>query len=65
MGDVMADESRGKKHKSGGSGLAFVGCLMIGLALGIYTGDVAVWVLGSLGVGFIALAVFRALTGEW
>lgn len=57
-----------EKHKdsrSGVSGLAFVGCLLIGLAIGILTGNVAVGLLGGLGVGFIALAIARYATGEW
>ena len=54
-----------EKSKSGISGLVFVGCLMIGLAIGILTGDVAVWLIGALGVGFIAMAITRYATGEW
>jgi hypothetical protein len=51
--------------RSGISGLVFVGCLLIGLAIGLLTGDVAVWILGALGAGFIAMAFTRYFTGEW
>ena len=57
-----------EKHetkRSGASGLVFVGCLMLGLAAGILTGNVAVALLGGLGVGFIAIAIVRIATGEW
>ena len=60
----MSDEKQ-KSRGSGTSGLAFVGCLFIGLALGMLFGNMAVGVLGGLGVGFIALAIMRAMTGEW
>lgn len=51
--------------KSGISGLVFVGCMMIGLAIGFLIGNIAAGVLGGLGVGFIAMAIARYLTGEW
>ena len=51
--------------RSGISGLVFVGCLMIGLAIGLYIGNVAVGILGGIGVGFIAMAITRYITGEW
>jgi hypothetical protein len=54
-----------KTKRSGASGVVFVGCLMIGLAIGLFTGEVAVALLGALGVGFIAMAIVRAITGEW
>jgi hypothetical protein len=38
---------------------------MLGLAIGILVGNAAVGVLGGLGVGFIAMAIVRAATGEW
>ncbi|MGB3716288.1 MAG: hypothetical protein WA996_17845, partial [Candidatus Promineifilaceae bacterium] len=60
----MSDEKQ-KSKKSGTSGLVFVGCLILGLAIGILTGNTAVGLLGGLGVGFIAMAIARALTGEW
>ena len=60
----MANENQGPK-RSGISGLVFVGCLMIGLAIGFLVGHVAAGVIGGLGVGFIAMAVARYKTGEW
>ena len=54
-----------KRSKGGISGLVFVGCLFIGLAIGILSGNVAVWLLAALGVGFIGMAIARYITGEW
>jgi hypothetical protein len=50
-----------KKKKEDIPGLAFVGCLFIGLALGIAYRNPAVGVLGGLGAGFIVMAVFRCV----
>jgi hypothetical protein len=61
----MSDEKQEPKKRGGSSGLVFVGCLMLGLAIGILVGNAAVGVLGGLGVGFIAMAIVRAATGEW
>jgi hypothetical protein len=60
----MSSEKKDSK-RSGVSGLVFVGCLMIGLAIGLLIGNVAVGLLGGLGVGFIAMAIARYVTGEW
>jgi len=60
----MSNENQ-KPKRSGVAGLAFVGCLLIGLAIGLLTGEVAVALLGALGVGFIAMGIVRAITGEW
>jgi hypothetical protein len=60
----MSNEKQGSNRK-GISGLVFVGCLMIGLAIGLLTGNVAVGLIGGLGVGFFALAAVRYGTGEW
>lgn len=54
-----------ERKTSGVSGLIFVGCLLIGLAVGLWTGQVAVAILGALGVGFIGMAIARYGTGEW
>ena len=54
-----------RTSNSGISGLVFVGCLMIGLAVGIFTNTVAVSILAGLGFGFIAMGVARYATGEW
>ncbi len=53
------------RSRTGITGLVFVGCLIIGLAVGIQTGNVAVAFLGALGIGFIAMAIMRLVTGEW
>jgi len=60
----MANEQQ-KPDRKGVSGLVFVGCLMLGLAIGFLIGNVAAGVLGGLGVGFIAMAIARYITGEW
>jgi hypothetical protein len=51
--------------KKGASGAAFVGCLMLGLAAGMLTGNTAVGVLAGLGIGFIVMAIVRYSTGQW
>jgi hypothetical protein len=61
---VMSIENQKPKGK-GISGLVFVGCLMLGLAIGLLTGNVAVGLIGGLGVGFIAMAIMSYLTGQW
>ena len=60
----MANEAKETKRK-GISGLVFVGCLMLGLAIGFITGQIVAGVLGGLGVGFIGMAIARYKTGEW
>ena len=60
----MASE-RQERKAGGASGLVFVGCLMVGLAVGLFTGQVAPALLGALGIGFIAMAIMRSITGEW
>ncbi|MEZ4662321.1 MAG: hypothetical protein R2911_32630 [Caldilineaceae bacterium] len=52
-------------QRRGVTGLIFVGCLMIGLAIGLFTGEVAVALLGALGIGFIGMGIARYMTGEW
>ncbi len=56
---------KGEAKRSGTSGLVFVGCLMLALAIGILMGNVAVAILAGLGVGFIGIAIVRIGTGEW
>ena len=60
----MASEKQ-KPERTGVSGLVFVGCLILGLAIGLLTGNVAAGLLGGLGVGFIAMAIARYITGAW
>ena len=51
--------------RSGVSGLIFVGCLMIGLAVGLWTGEVAVSLLAGLGIGFIGMGIVRYGARAW
>ena len=55
----MNKEEKSKKNddKYESGGIAFVGFLMLGLAVGIYTGQTAVGVIAGLGLGFIAMAI--------
>ena len=50
-----------KKKKEDIPGIAFVGCLFIGLALGMAYGNPAVGVLAGLGAGFIVMAILKYL----
>jgi len=61
---AMANENQ-KTDRSGVSGLVFVGCLLIGMAIGFLIGNVAAGLIGGLGIGFIAMAIVRAITGQW
>jgi hypothetical protein len=60
----MSSDTQGPSRK-GAAGVVFVGFLITGLAIGIYTGETAVAMLGALGLGFIAMAIVRSITGEW
>ena len=46
----MANEAKEPKRK-GISGLVFVGCLMLGFAIGFITGQFPTGIFGGLGVG--------------
>ena len=61
---VNTSEKQGSGRK-GAAGVVFVGCLLIGLAAGLLTGQTAVGLLGGLGVGLVAMGIVRAVTGEW
>ena len=50
-----------KKKKDSVPDLAFVGCLFIGIALGMAYNNVAIGVLGGLGTGFIIMAILKYL----
>ena len=60
----MSNEKQ-ERSRSGVSGLVFVGCLILGLAVGFLIGNITVGLLGGLGIGFIAMAIARYITGEW
>lgn len=54
-----------ERSRKGASGLVFVGCVMLSLAIGLLTGNVAVALLSGIGVAFLAMAIVRSITGEW
>ena len=54
-----------ERSRKGTSGLVFVGCLILGLAIGFFVENVVGGLFVGLGVGFIAMAIARAVTGEW
>lgn len=47
------------KRKDSTGGIIFVGCLMLGIAVGMYTGHTGVGTMAGLGIGFIAKALVR------
>ena len=49
----------------GAAGVIFVGFLLLGFAVGFFTGNLVFGLFGGLGVGFIAMGIARAITGEW
>lgn len=60
----MTSREQESKRK-GVAGLVFVGCLMLGFAVGFLLSNLVVGLFGGLGIGFIAMAIVRYLTGEW
>ena len=60
MSEVKIERSR-----KGASGLLFVGFLILGLAIGFFLNNIAGGFFVGLGVGFSAMAITRAITGEW
>ena len=54
-----------ERSRKGASGLFLVGFLILGLAIGFFVGNVVGGLFAGLGVGFIAMATTRAITGEW
>ena len=61
---MMANEAKEPKRK-GISGVVFVGCVMLGFAVGFITGQLPTGIFGGLGIGFIAMAIVRYKLGEW
>ena len=43
----------------------FVGFLILGLAVGFFLGNFVAGFFAGLGVGFIGMAITRAITGQW
>ncbi len=60
----MADNDKEGK-KAGLAGLVFVGCLIIGLGVGIGFNLMPEALIIGLGVGFIAMGIARYKTGKW
>lgn len=60
----MSNEKQ-EQGRNGASGLIFVGCLMIGLALGFLLNNVVAGLFIGMGVGFIGMAIARYATGQW
>ena len=65
MEAIVTSSEKQEPSRKGITGLVFVGCLLIALGLGLLTGNVAAYLIGGLGVGFIAMAIVRYTTGEW
>ena len=61
----MTNTTEESRKRKGISGLVFVGCLMVGFAVGFMTGNIVAGLFGGLGVGFIAMAIVRYKVGEW
>lgn len=64
MAVAMATSKQDSMRK-GISGLVFVGCLILGLAIGMFLGNIVVGLFGGLGIGFIAMYIAYNATGEW
>ncbi len=60
----MSNDKQERSTK-GASGLFFVGFLILGLAIGFFVGNIVGGFFAGLGVGFIAMGITRAITGEW
>ena len=57
-------KKRFKKREEDISGLGFVGCLFIGLGIGMIYGNAGGGVLLGLGAGFITMAILRYFLGK-
>jgi len=60
----MADEDKENKQAGLGS-FVFVGCLIIGVGVGIGFDLMPAAVIISFGVGLIAMGIARYKTGKW
>jgi len=52
-------DSSGDKNMNKVGGLLFVGCLFLGIGIGMYLGDVKIGTMIGLGVGFLVMAATR------
>lgn len=60
----MAGEDKESK-KAGLGSFVFVGCLIVGLGVGIGFNLMPAALIIGLGVGFIAMGIVRYKTGKW
>jgi hypothetical protein len=54
--NMVKKENKGKKHRT--SGLLIPACLLIGIGIGLFTGQVASFTLIGLGIGFLAMFIY-------
>lgn len=60
----MKKPKKGMKKESKSDtagGLVFVGCIMLGLGIGLYYGNAAVGLFLGLGTGFILFGILKAM----
>ncbi len=57
----MAEKKKGRIQDH--SGTLFVGCIVLGLGIGLLLDHAGVGVLIGLGVGFIVMGLFKMITG--
>jgi hypothetical protein len=53
----MAKNNKRDEYESGG--VAFVGCILIGVGIGLFYSQIAVGTLIGTGIGFVAMALLR------
>jgi len=53
----MAKNNKRDEYESGG--VAFIGCILIGIGVGLFYDHVAVGTLIGTGVGFVVMALLR------
>jgi hypothetical protein len=61
----MENVKQETKSRAGAAGVIFVGCLLLGLAVGFLIGNIVAGLFGGLGVGLIAMGIAHAATGSW
>jgi hypothetical protein len=62
---MRMENPENKKQGKGVSGLLLVGCLFIGLGLGVAFDFMPEGLFFGLGAGFIVMAIWRYTTKEW
>jgi hypothetical protein len=53
------------RSRKGASGVMLIGFVLFGLAAGFFLENIAAGLFAGLGIGFIAMGIMRAITGEW